>query len=121
MVGACVASSVTSLEVSLWVIFTKSSLSMRCLGAALFTGTISFQTQYTLLSLQRQLPTKPFAVVDMKGATLAEAVKQSRAGTHERPGFLHLDGDCHADEAHWELLGSTIPICAVVAKGCYQI
>ena len=83
--------------------------------------TISFPPQYTLLSLQRQLPTKPFAVVDMKGATLAEAVKQSRAGTHERPGFLHLDGDCHADEAHWELFGSTIPICAVVAKGCYQI
>ena len=45
-----------------------------------------------------QLLTKPFCVVDMKGATLAEAVKQSRAGSHERPGFLHLDSDSHANE-----------------------
>ena len=36
----------------------------------------------------------------MTGSILAEAVKQSRAGTLERPGFLHLDDGCYVDADH---------------------
>ena len=49
---------------------------------------------------QAELPTKPFTVVKMKGSTLAQAVKHSRAGDLERPGFLHLDDGCLADDEH---------------------
>ena len=47
-----------------------------------------------------ELPTEPFTVVTMTGSILAEAVKQSRAGTLERPGFLHLDDGCYVDAEH---------------------
>ena len=36
----------------------------------------------------------------MKGAQLAAAVKFSRAGTAEKPGFLHTDLDSEADKEH---------------------
>ncbi|CAJ1427581.1 unnamed protein product [Effrenium voratum] len=43
---------------------------------------------------------EPLAVVTMKGAQLAAAVKFSRAGTAEKPGFLHTDLDSEADKEH---------------------
>mmetsp|Transcript_52204 Transcript_52204/g.124943 ORF Transcript_52204/g.124943 Transcript_52204/m.124943 type:complete len:572 (-) Transcript_52204:135-1850(-) len=56
---------------------------------------------FTLGDLYKELAfDEPFAVVTMTGSILAEAVKQSRAGTLERPGFLHLDDGCYVDADH---------------------